>query len=122
MKMLKFALILLLVTGCAANPGQWREDIGLSPAQQQRVYIPPIPQNTYNYMLPTRRQSRVADQQSNQYQPAQQGGARANWTGSSTIVQTITNQSGFECQYQYNGQYITRVFVGSSCPSSIQIQ
>lgn len=73
------------------------------------------------YMMSTN-QTRQSSYPQYQQSQQQQTGAMAFWTGKSEIVQTVTNQSGWECQYQYNGQYFTRVFVGSTCPSSVQVQ
>lgn len=48
--------------------------------------------------------------------------ATAIWTGRSKNVNTITSQSGVSCQYNYEGQYFWRTFVGFSCPASINVQ
>jgi len=47
--------------------------------------------------------------------------ATAYWTGKQTQVQTVTYQSGWNCEYSYAGRTFWRTFVGS-CPSSIQVQ
>jgi hypothetical protein len=46
--------------------------------------------------------------------------ATAFWTGQSHPVQTVTFQQGWECQYQYAGQYFWVVETGF-CPSSIEV-
>lgn len=48
-------------------------------------------------------------------------GATAIFTGRQTQVQTVTNQFGTRCEYNYAGQVFSRVYVGS-CPSSVQVQ
>lgn len=45
----------------------------------------------------------------------------AYFTGRSQIVQTVTYQSGWNCEYNYAGRTFWQVFVGS-CPSQIEIQ
>ena len=45
----------------------------------------------------------------------------AFWTGKSRPVQTVTYQTAWECEYNYNGQYFTKVFQ-STCPSSVTIE
>lgn len=47
--------------------------------------------------------------------------ATAYFTGQQRQVQTVTYQSGWNCEYRYAGQTFWRTFVGS-CPSSVQVQ
>jgi len=47
--------------------------------------------------------------------------ATAYFTGNSRIVQTVTYQSGWACEYSYAGQKFWQTFVGS-CPSSVEVQ
>ncbi|WP_426110994.1 hypothetical protein [Massilia sp. PWRC2] len=47
--------------------------------------------------------------------------ATANWTGRQEMVQTVTYQSAWNCQYMYGGQTFWRVFK-TSCPSSVEVQ
>lgn len=47
--------------------------------------------------------------------------ATAYFTGQQRQVQTVTYQSGWNCEYRYINQTFWRTFVGS-CPSSIQVQ
>lgn len=54
-------------------------------------------------------------------QSMQQHGVTAFFTGQQHLVQTVTNQQGWECQYNYAGKTFTRIFTGS-CPSSVQVQ
>ncbi len=46
--------------------------------------------------------------------------ATAYFTGVQEMVQTVTYQMGWRCQYSYAGQIFWVVFVGS-CPSSIEV-
>ncbi len=46
--------------------------------------------------------------------------ATAYWTGRSEQVQTVTYQWGWNCQYNYAGQYFWRVFSGF-CPMSVEV-
>lgn len=45
----------------------------------------------------------------------------ASWTGRQEMVQTVTYQTAWNCQYQYGGQTFWRVFKGS-CPSTVEVQ
>ena len=47
--------------------------------------------------------------------------ATAFWTGRQEMVQTVTYQSAWNCQYNYAGQTFWRVFK-TSCPSSVEVQ
>lgn len=47
--------------------------------------------------------------------------ATAYFTGRQQQVQTVTYQSGWNCEYRYNSQTFWRTFT-SACPSSIQVQ
>ncbi len=47
--------------------------------------------------------------------------ATATWTGRQEMVQTVTYQQAWNCEYQYAGQKFWRVFK-NSCPSSIEVQ
>jgi hypothetical protein len=47
--------------------------------------------------------------------------ATAYWTGKQNQVQTVTYQSGWNCEYNYAGQTFWRTFVGT-CPTSVQVQ
>ena len=47
--------------------------------------------------------------------------ATAFFTGRQEMVQTVTFQTGWKCEYNYNGQTFWRVFVGS-CPARIEVQ
>lgn len=47
--------------------------------------------------------------------------ATAYFTGRQEMVQTVTNQMGWKCQYQYAGNYFWRVFLGQ-CPVTVEIQ
>jgi hypothetical protein len=51
----------------------------------------------------------------------QPAGVTAYWTGKQHQVQTVTYQSGWNCEYNYAGRTFWRTFVGS-CPSSVQVQ
>jgi hypothetical protein len=53
-------------------------------------------------------------------QPANPG-VTAIWTGKQQQAQTITNQIGWSCEYNYAGRTFWRTFVGP-CPSSVQVQ
>lgn len=46
--------------------------------------------------------------------------ATAVWTGRMEIVQSVTGQAVFNCQYQYAGQFFWRQFA-SSCPATIEV-
>lgn len=46
--------------------------------------------------------------------------AQAFWTGNQQPIQTVTGISAWNCEYQYNGQRIWRIFQ-TSCPSSIEV-
>jgi len=48
-------------------------------------------------------------------------GVSAFWTGKQQQVQTVTNQFGWTCEYNYAGRTFWRTFVGT-CPSSVQVQ
>jgi hypothetical protein len=47
--------------------------------------------------------------------------ATAYWTGYIQFITTVTYKQGVECGYSYNGQIIYRVFLGGSCPRSIEV-
>lgn len=47
--------------------------------------------------------------------------ATAHWTGQRRMVQTVTYQIAWECEYYYNGRYFTEIFQ-NSCPSSIEVR
>ena len=47
--------------------------------------------------------------------------ATAFFTGRSQIVQTVTYQTGWNCEYRYAGRTFWQTFVGS-CPSSVEVQ
>jgi len=47
--------------------------------------------------------------------------ATAFWTGHVRYITTFTYQSGVECGYNYAGRNFIMVFVGSSCPSQIEV-
>jgi hypothetical protein len=47
--------------------------------------------------------------------------ATAFRTGNQQMVQTVTNQSGWSCEYRYLNQTFWRTFVGM-CPQSVQVQ
>jgi hypothetical protein len=53
--------------------------------------------------------------------PPIRAAATAYWTGKQQQVQTVTYQSGWNCEYNYAGRTFWRTFVGS-CPSSVQVQ
>lgn len=46
--------------------------------------------------------------------------ATAYWTGQSELVQTVTYQMAYNCQYSYMGQYFWVVYA-NSCPYSIEV-
>lgn len=50
-----------------------------------------------------------------------QTGVTAYFTGQQQQVQTVTNQFGWSCQYNYGGRTFWRTFVGA-CPQSVQVQ
>lgn len=54
-------------------------------------------------------------------QPLAPATVSAHWTGRQQQVQTITNQFGWNCEYNYAGRTFWRTFVGT-CPSSTQVQ
>ncbi|MFA4829206.1 MAG: hypothetical protein WC855_13330 [Thermodesulfovibrionales bacterium] len=47
--------------------------------------------------------------------------ATAYWTGRQEMVQTVTYQMAWNCEYNYVGQIFWRVFK-TSCPSSIEVE
>ena len=47
--------------------------------------------------------------------------ATAYFTGQQRQIQTVTYQSGWNCEYRYLSQTFWRTFVGT-CPSSVQVQ
>jgi hypothetical protein len=47
--------------------------------------------------------------------------ATAFFTGRQEMVQTVTYQQAWRCEYNYNGQMIYEIFQ-TSCPSSIEVQ
>lgn len=47
--------------------------------------------------------------------------ATAYWTGRQEQVTTVTYKIAWNCEYDYLGQKIWRVFL-NSCPSSIEVQ
>lgn len=49
-------------------------------------------------------------------------GATAIWTGQMRFVTTVTYQQGVSCEYQYSGNKFWRTFVGSSCPTTVEVQ
>ena len=73
-------------------------------------------------MPPLNTTSPVAQQQ---YSMPLLGSAQATvtafWTGKQVQAQTVTNQFGWNCEYNYAGKTFWRTFVGS-CPSSVQVQ
>jgi hypothetical protein len=48
-------------------------------------------------------------------------GVTAIWTGRQQQAQTVTNQFGWTCEYNYAGRTFWRTFVGT-CPGSVQVQ
>lgn len=46
--------------------------------------------------------------------------ATAFFTGNQRMVQTVTYQMAWQCEYNYNGRTFTRIFQGS-CPMSIEV-
>lgn len=49
------------------------------------------------------------------------GTVNAFWTGKQQQVQTVTNQAGWNCEYNYAGQTFWRTYTGF-CPASIQVR
>jgi hypothetical protein len=47
--------------------------------------------------------------------------ATAYFTGRQEMVQTVTYQSGWNCEYQYGGQTFWQVFIGM-CPMTVEVQ
>lgn len=47
--------------------------------------------------------------------------ATAYWTGRQEMVQTVTYQTAWRCEYRYAGNSFWAMFNGS-CPSSIEVQ
>lgn len=47
--------------------------------------------------------------------------AQAFWTGKQEMVQTVTYQTAWRCEYSYNGQKFYFVFK-DRCPSSVEVQ
>lgn len=47
--------------------------------------------------------------------------ATAYWTGRSEYVTTVTYRSGVRCEYDCLGTRFWRVFVGASCPASVEV-
>lgn len=47
--------------------------------------------------------------------------ATAFWTGQMEIIQTVTYQVGYRCEYSYAGQNFWLVFT-SICPPSTEVQ
>lgn len=47
--------------------------------------------------------------------------ATAFWTGRSEMVQTVTYQMAWKCEYDYLGQKFWRIFK-SSCPSNVEVE
>lgn len=45
----------------------------------------------------------------------------ATWTGRQEMVQTVTYQTAWRCEYQYAGQRFWKVFK-KPCPSSIEVE
>lgn len=83
------------------------------------VYQPPPPLETNPFAIRNQMQ-RTSPVQAPTYQAPQQG-VTAVWTGKSTMGQSVTGMSIFECEYQYAGHTFVRGYQGS-CPSTIQVQ
>ena len=47
--------------------------------------------------------------------------ATAYWTGEVQYITTVTYQSGVRCGYNYAGNRFYMVFVGGTCPSSVNV-
>lgn len=47
--------------------------------------------------------------------------ATAHFTGRQEMVQTVTYQMAWKCEYNYAGQTFWRIFK-NSCPSSIEVE
>lgn len=45
----------------------------------------------------------------------------AYWTGRSEIVQTVTYQTAFNCEYNYAGQTFWQAYK-NFCPASVEVQ
>jgi hypothetical protein len=45
----------------------------------------------------------------------------AFWNGYIKFITTVSYQQGVECGYNYNGQTFYKVFLGATCPSSIDV-
>jgi hypothetical protein len=99
------AVLFSALSGCAGMPPPQVDWENFRPFQ-------PIP----NFIAPA--QSPTGYAQSS-YAP--QSGVSAVWTGRQNQIQTVTNQQAWNCEYQYSGQSIWRVF-SSSCPSAIRLQ
>jgi len=46
--------------------------------------------------------------------------ATAYWTGQMKMVQSVTGNTVWNCQYQYAGNYFWRAF-GGTCPMSVDV-
>jgi hypothetical protein len=47
--------------------------------------------------------------------------AAAYWTGKQEMVQSVTGQMVWRCEYNYNGQMVYFLFK-TSCPSSVEVE
>ncbi len=48
--------------------------------------------------------------------------ASAFWTGNVEYVTTATHKQGVRCEYNYLGNTFWRTFVGSNCPSNVDVE
>lgn len=110
MKRLAFSIAALAtITGCGH----------FGPPPGGYVYQPPPPLET-NPMVIRRQMQQAAPVQAPAYQAPQQG-VTAVWTGKSSMAQSVTGMSMFQCEYTYAGRTFVRGYQGY-CPATIQIQ
>lgn len=98
---------LVVLAGCADMQPNQVDWSNFKPFQ-------PIP--NFVQQNPVRQQS---NNNNNYYQTTQI--PNASWTGKQTMVETVTHQQAWECEYYFQGQIIRKVF-SSGCPSSITVQ
>lgn len=112
--LIPFVICFSTLGGCAATSPEQQEANRLM-ALHMLMNMPPPPKAQF---VPMPTAPRQPPQSAQSFAP---NAVTAMWTGNQRQVQTVTNQSGWTCEYRYAGQTFWRTFIGT-CPASIQVQ
>ena len=103
----------------AQAQAQRQADVALAMQFMQRNQITPYQIPAPSTQAPQR--NTIQPIQIQPVQPTSAATATAYWTGKQVQVQTVTYQSGWNCEYTYAGNTFWRTFVGN-CPTSVGVQ